>query len=68
MCLHYSVLSHTANGLEGNTYTNGSYFADLNKCGSAAVMSDGRVLVCKPPGHPGIYQAELVALHLAVIK
>ena len=33
----------------------------MNKCGSAAVMPDGTVLLAKPPGTPGIYKVELVA-------
>ena len=46
-------------------YTDGSFFASLNKCGSAAVMLDGTVLLAKPPGALGIYKAKLVALYLA---
>ena len=53
--------------MDGKAYTDGSYFADSSKCGSAAVMDSGKVYMARPPGHPGIYKADLVALYLAAL-
>ena len=45
-------------------YTDGSKLGDPPSSGAAAVLRDGRVAVCRVPGAPNSYKAELVGILL----
>ena len=50
--------------LPGCTYTDGSRIAPPPPSGSSAVLPDGRIVVCRVPGNPNLYRAELVGILL----
>lgn len=65
MQFYYLRAEHSADIPPLSNYTDGSFRHDPDACGAAAVMPSGVVYLAKPPGCPGIYKAELVALYLA---
>ena len=46
-------------------YTDGSFYEEAKRCGSAVIFPDGTYLQFRPPGQQGIYKAEMAALLLA---
>ena len=46
------------------TYTDGSRIGPPPSSGSSAVLPDGRIVVCRVPGNPNSYTAELVGILL----
>ena len=46
------------------TYTDGSRIGSPPSSGSSAVLPDGRIVVCRVPGNPNSYRAELVGILL----
>ena len=46
-------------------YTDGSFYEEAKRCGSAVIFPDGTYLQFRPPGQQGIYKAEISALLLA---
>ena len=46
------------------TYIDGSKMGQLPSSGASAVMKDGRIAVCRVPGDPNSYKAELVGVLL----
>lgn len=48
-----------------HAYSDGSYFASSARAGAAAVLTEGKVLLARTPGMPGIYPSELLGAFLA---
>ena len=46
------------------TYTDGSRIGSPPSSGSSAVLPDGRIVVCRVPGNPNSYRAELIGILL----
>ena len=65
MPIAFTLMNHNADQLDAPTFINKSYFVDGQNCGSAATLSDGRIILAKPPGALGTYEAEIIALYVA---
>ena len=59
------LLSYVSHWQANEIYTDGSFYEEAKRCGSAVIFPDGTYLQFCPPGQQGIYKAEMSALLLA---
>ena len=61
------LVAHVTKGPPGDpdsAYTDGSKIGSPPASGASAVLLDGRIAVCRVPGHPNSYKAEVIRILL----